>query len=115
MFSAPDSETASIPLKNFEGVRREEEAGSIEKYPETKNGSGVQREKRRSGRRGIRSLKARVGQECCISRGGQMDQVASGVIQAEGVRGGSYIVGMCGISRRSRYTAGRAAAGVIAA
>ena len=34
------------------------------------------------GRRGIRALKARVGQECCISRGGQENSKG---IQAEGV------------------------------
>ena len=63
------------------------------------------------GRRGIRGSKARVAQECCISRGGQMN---NGGIQAEGVQR-IHNVGRCGISRRSRDAAGGTAPGVRAA
>ena len=63
------------------------------------------------GGRGMRGLKALVGWECCISRGGQIDGLNSGGIQAGAVLGGSHSVGRCGISRRSR----RAAPGVRAA
>ena len=52
------------------------------------------------GRRGIKDLKARVGWECYISRGG--DRLNSGGVQAGGVRGGSHSV----ISIRSRDAAG---------
>ena len=38
-FSAPGSKTASIPLKNLEGVEGQEEAGSVEGKPEA-GGSG---------------------------------------------------------------------------
>ena len=34
----------------------------------------VQRKKLQSGRRGIRGLNARMGWECCISRGGQVEK-----------------------------------------
>ena len=42
------------------------------------------------GRRRIRGFKARLGWECCISRGGT--RFNSGGIQARGVRGGSHSV-----------------------
>ena len=53
----------------------------------------------------IRSLKVRVGCECCISR------LSSESIPAGGVRGGSHTAGRCRISKK----AGRAAPGVRAA
>ena len=43
-FSAPGSETASIPLKNPEGVRGEGEAGGIEEQPEAEGSEGAERE-----------------------------------------------------------------------
>ena len=58
------------------------------------------------GRRGIRGLKTRVGQECSISREGV--RLYSGGIHVGGVRGGSHSV-TCG------DTAGRAAPKVRAA
>ena len=51
------------------------------------------------GGRGIKSLKARVGQKCSISRGGAT--LNSGGIQAQGVRERSHSV----VSRRSRDAA----------
>ena len=57
------------------------------------------------GRRGIRSLRARVGRECCISRGGRLN---NGGIQVGGVRGESHSV-------TSRDAAEGAAPGVITA
>ena len=45
------------------------------------------------GGRGIRGLKARVGQKCCISRGGgKWARLNSGGIQAGDVRKGRYSV-----------------------
>ena len=44
------------------------------------------------GRRGIRGLKARVGRECCISRGQARSNI--GGMQARGVQGGSHIATM---------------------
>ena len=64
------------------------------------------------GGRRIKSLKARVGRECCISRGGQMGKKHSGVMEAGGLHGGSHSVGRCGISKRSRDAVGSAAPGV---
>ena len=37
-FSAPGSETVSIPLKNHEGVRGKEEAGGAERQPRARDG-----------------------------------------------------------------------------
>ena len=60
------------------------------------------------GRKRMRGLKARVGQECCISR--ERASLNSGGIQAGGVPGESHSV-----IRRSRDTIRRAAPGVRAA
>ena len=68
--SAPGSKNSSIPLKNLEGVRGEEEAGGIEGQPKSKGGGEGQREKIPNGQRGIKGLKMRVGRECSINRGG---------------------------------------------
>ena len=67
------------------------------------------------GGRNIRGLKARVGQGCCISRGGPDGQIEQCGIQAGGILGGSHNVGRCGISRRSKDATGRAAPGARAA
>ena len=48
-----------------------------------------QREKIQNGQTGIRGLETRVGQECCISRGGG-GRLYSGGIHVGGVRGGSH-------------------------
>ena len=48
------------------------------------------REKIQNGQTGIRGLKMRVGQECCISRG--LATMYSGGIHVKGVRGGSHSV-----------------------
>ena len=61
----------------------------------------------------IRDLKTMVGQECCIRRRGA--RLSSGDIQTGEVRAGSHSAGGCGISRRSRKAAERAASGVRAA
>ena len=54
------------------------------------------------GGKGIGGLKARVGWECKISRGGaSWAKKHSGGVQAEGVQQGSYSVGRCRIFRRS--------------
>ena len=37
-FSGPGTKTASIPLKNPEGVREEEKAGDVEGKPEARGG-----------------------------------------------------------------------------
>ena len=58
-----------------------------------------QRKKIRSGPKGIRGLKARVGWKCYISRGG--GRLNSGGIQAEKVRGASHSA----VSKKSRYAA----------
>ena len=65
------------------------------------------------GEKRIRGLKARVGWECCISReGARKTGLSSGGIPAGGVRGERHDVGRCGISRKSRDTAGREDPGV---
>ena len=61
------------------------------------------------GGRKIKDLKARMGWECCISRGVRLN---SGCIQARGVRGESRSVNRYAISRRSIDAAERAALGV---
>ena len=63
----------------------------------------------------IRGLKARVGCECCINRRSRWARLSSGGIPAGGVRGGSHSAGRCGISKKSRDAAGRAAPEVRAA
>ena len=65
------------------------------------------------GGRGIRSLKARVGRECCISR--RDARLNSRGVQAGGVPGGSHNVVRCGIFRRNRGAASGVAPGVRAA
>ena len=51
----------------------------------------------------IRSLKARVGCECCISRREATWARLSngGIPPAGGVRGGSHTAGRCGISKKT--------------
>ena len=56
--------------------------------------------------RGTRGLKAKMGGECCISRG--EPRLNSGVIQAGGFRGGSHNI----VSRRIRDEAEGEAPGV---
>ena len=53
-------------------MRRGEEAGGLEGQPGARDGG--EREKIQNGQTGIRGLKARVGRECSISRGGQIVQ-----------------------------------------
>ena len=68
------------------------------------------------GRKATRGLKVQVGRECCIGKAGyRWARLNSGGIQTGRVRGGSHSVGKCGIFRRRRDTAGRAALGVRAA
>ena len=76
----------------------------------------VQTEKIQSGGKRIKGFKARVGREYCISRERvRWARLSSRGIQAGEVRGGSHCAGKCGISRRSRDAAGRAAPEVRAA
>ena len=102
-FNASDLETASIPLKNPEGVRGEEVAGSWRDTQEQEAVVKEHREKINMGERVIRDLKVRAGRKCCIGkRGGGGGKLNSGGIQAGGIRGGSHSV----ISRKSREAAG---------
>ena len=75
----------------------------------------VQREKIRSGQKKDKNLKGNVGRKCYISRGARLARLSSGGIQAGGPQGGSHRAGRCGISRRSRDAAWRAAPRVRAA
>ena len=63
----------------------------------------------------IRGLKARVGGCVALKKGGQMDRLSSGSVQAGGFRGGSHSAGRCEIFRESRNAVGRTAPGVRAA
>ena len=64
----------------------------------------------------IRGLKARIGCKCCISRWeATWATLSSGGIPAGGVREERHSAGRCGISKKSRNAAGRAAPGVRAA
>ena len=60
-FSAPDSETPSIPLKNPEGVKGKEEARGAEKHPGACAVVRVQREKVRSERKEDNRFEGEVG------------------------------------------------------
>ena len=60
----------------------------------------------------IRGLKTRVECECTLAEGGQMGQIEHGGIPAGGVRGENHSAGRCGISKKSKNAAGRAAPGV---
>ena len=74
-FGAPGFETASIPLKNPEGFTGEEEVGGINGQSKAGDGGeGAEGEDTKWAERGIRGLKARVGRECSISKGGQNKQ-----------------------------------------
>ena len=73
----------------------------------------MQREKIQSRRNGDKRFEGKGGCECCISRGeATWARLSNGGIQAGGVRGGSHTAGRCGISKKSRDAAGRAAPGV---
>ena len=50
----------------------------------------------------VGGLKARVGREGCIGRGGRMDQIEHNGVQAGGAQRGRQSVGRCGTSRRNR-------------
>ena len=61
----------SIPLKNPKGVRMEKKKQEVKKNSQEHEAVlRAQREKIQMGRKRIRGLKARVGRECSISRGG---------------------------------------------
>ena len=68
----------------------------------------VQKEKIQSGRKENKRFEARVRWECCISRGGQMGQVAQLRYTSWRSPGRSHNVDKGGISRRTRVAAGKA-------
>ena len=59
-FSAPGSETASIPLKNPEGVRGEEKAGGVEEKPGARCG-GEGAEGEQNGQKGDKRFESEGG------------------------------------------------------
>ena len=71
-FSAPGSKTASISLKNPEGVKEGAESGGVEGQPGARGGcKGAEREDTKWAE-GKRGLKTRVGRKCSISKRGQI-------------------------------------------
>ena len=64
------------------------------------------------GGRKVKGLKARVGLERCISRGGRWSRLKSEGVRAGGVRRGRHSVCRCVISRKNRDSVERTAPGV---
>ena len=73
----------------------------------------VQREKIQSGRKKDKRFEGEGGVRVLHLQKGA--RLSSGGIPAGGVRGGSHSAGRCGISKKCRDAAGRAAPGVRAA
>ena len=71
-FSAPDSETPSIPLKkNPQGIRKEKRKQEVKRNSQEHRAVvRVQREKVQSGCKEDKRFEGEVRCECCISRRG---------------------------------------------
>ena len=74
--------------------------GGIEGQPGARDGGEDRGRRYKMGRRGIRGLETRVGQECSIIRGGA--RLYSRGIHVGGVRGGSHSVTVGGAAPRVR-------------
>ena len=76
----------------------------------------VQKEKIQSGRKKDKRFEGEDGVRYCISRWeATWATLSSGGIPGGGFRGGNHSAGRCGISKKRRNAAGRAAPGVRAA
>ena len=97
-------------MKNPEGVGEGKRKQEVKRNSQDHEaGVRVQWEKIQSGRKKDKRFEGEGGMRVELAEGCQIEQRS---IPAGGVRGGSHTAGWCGISKKSRDAAGRAAPGV---